>query len=679
MTIDLVAAARVDRERPDLRRTRRLGRGRLLGVRADRARRRAGRRALLSRRRAPRRHRPERAHRHLRDRDRRAAGAADPRDRGRRRGQRRLGELVRGPEGAPAPAREHHAAAELPDLEGAGARAAGEDRGRRRRSRPSRRSTRSCAPQNEARIRELVAGGSPEKRWKGAFQQLDNSKVTSVFAERRSYFVDGTQVSEATHYGYDLAATANTPITASNSGRVLYAAPLGIYGNCVLIDHGMGITSLYGHLSRDRRAARATPSRRARRSGSRARRVSPAATICTLRSSSATPTSTPSSGGTRNGWRRTSKHSSRRPRPAARARRPGGEDHPPAAARLVPRESPRSALAPQPRSLRGLDLRGDAPADARRDGDPLLGALPRALPGRRALAAAEPDAVLGAWAGLGYYSRARNLQRAAQLVVERHGGRLPDTAEGLRELPGIGRYTAGARGLDRVRPARAGGRRQRRARARAPARDPREPEAAGGRRAPLGAGRGPRTRPEPRRSEPGADGARRARLHAARPALPGLSAAPPLRRAARRRRRGAAAARAQAGAARGRSRGRPDPASRPRARRAPSAARAARRALGAARRRARAARGARSRGCAGRCSSAPASRSRAPSGAARSSTPSRTGACGSTSSAATRRRVACGSSNSTPTAGSFRARSRELPQASVTRKALALALSSPAV
>jgi murein DD-endopeptidase MepM/ murein hydrolase activator NlpD len=95
-----------------------------------------------------------------------------------------------------------------------------------------------------------VAGGGPEKRWQGAFAQLDNSKVTSVFAERRSYFVDGTQVSEATHYGYDLAATANTPITASNAGRVLYAAPLGIYGNCVLIDHGMGITSLYGHLSR---------------------------------------------------------------------------------------------------------------------------------------------------------------------------------------------------------------------------------------------------------------------------------------------------------------------------------------------------------------------------------------------------------------------------------------------
>lgn len=104
--------------------------------------------------------------------------------------------------------------------------------------------------ENEARIRELAVAGDSEKRWKGAFQQLHNSKVTSVFAERRSYFIDGKQVSEATHYGYDLAATANTPITASNAGRVLFAGLLGIYGNCVLVDHGMGVTSLYAHLSR---------------------------------------------------------------------------------------------------------------------------------------------------------------------------------------------------------------------------------------------------------------------------------------------------------------------------------------------------------------------------------------------------------------------------------------------
>ena len=61
-----------------------------------------------------------------------------------------------------------------------------------------------------------------------------------------------------------------------------------------------------------------------------------------------------------------------------------------------------------------------------------------------ALAAAETDAVMGAWAGLGYYSRARNLKACAVAVAGTHGGRFPDTVAGLRALPGIGDYTAGA-------------------------------------------------------------------------------------------------------------------------------------------------------------------------------------------------------------------------------------------
>jgi A/G-specific adenine glycosylase len=60
------------------------------------------------------------------------------------------------------------------------------------------------------------------------------------------------------------------------------------------------------------------------------------------------------------------------------------------------------------------------------------------------LAAAERDSVLKMWEGLGYYSRARNLHRAAQIVVEDFGGEFPNTAEALQQLPGIGRYTAGA-------------------------------------------------------------------------------------------------------------------------------------------------------------------------------------------------------------------------------------------
>lgn len=61
-----------------------------------------------------------------------------------------------------------------------------------------------------------------------------------------------------------------------------------------------------------------------------------------------------------------------------------------------------------------------------------------------ALAAADDEAVMAAWAGLGYYARARNLLKCARAVVDRHGGVFPDTEEGLRGLPGIGAYTAAA-------------------------------------------------------------------------------------------------------------------------------------------------------------------------------------------------------------------------------------------
>ena len=65
-------------------------------------------------------------------------------------------------------------------------------------------------------------------------------------------------------------------------------------------------------------------------------------------------------------------------------------------------------------------------------------------PSVRDLAAAELNDVLVAWAGLGYYARARNLHKCAQAVAERHGGVFPDTEEALLDLPGIGGYTAAA-------------------------------------------------------------------------------------------------------------------------------------------------------------------------------------------------------------------------------------------
>ena len=66
------------------------------------------------------------------------------------------------------------------------------------------------------------------------------------------------------------------------------------------------------------------------------------------------------------------------------------------------------------------------------------------FPTVESLAEAPIEEVLRHWAGLGYYARARNLHRAAQIVVAEHGGRIPDTPETIERLPGIGRYTAGA-------------------------------------------------------------------------------------------------------------------------------------------------------------------------------------------------------------------------------------------
>jgi A/G-specific adenine glycosylase len=68
----------------------------------------------------------------------------------------------------------------------------------------------------------------------------------------------------------------------------------------------------------------------------------------------------------------------------------------------------------------------------------------RKFPGVIELAAATEREVLGAWEGLGYYGRARNLHKAAGIVAGQYGGELPDSVDALRALPGIGRYTAGA-------------------------------------------------------------------------------------------------------------------------------------------------------------------------------------------------------------------------------------------
>ena len=85
--------------------------------------------------------------------------------------------------------------------------------------------------------------------WSGPFLQLSNSKVEAQFADIRSYTYQGKRIDQQTHLGFDLSVVKNVPVMASNDGKVIFADNLGIYGNCVVVDHGYGLQSIYGHLS----------------------------------------------------------------------------------------------------------------------------------------------------------------------------------------------------------------------------------------------------------------------------------------------------------------------------------------------------------------------------------------------------------------------------------------------
>jgi len=103
--------------------------------------------------------------------------------------------------------------------------------------------------ENDDKIAAITRKASPSILWKGAFVQLSNSKVEANFADQRTYVYNGEQIDTAYHLGYDLSVTKNYPIEAANSGTVAFAGDLGIYGNCVILDHGVGLFTLYGHLS----------------------------------------------------------------------------------------------------------------------------------------------------------------------------------------------------------------------------------------------------------------------------------------------------------------------------------------------------------------------------------------------------------------------------------------------
>lgn len=102
---------------------------------------------------------------------------------------------------------------------------------------------------SERTIQQACAQSANTPRWEGAFTRLPNGAPLAGFADRRSYDYEGQVVDHQWHMGYDLASLKMSPVPAANAGTVVFAGPIGIYGNTVLIDHGFGLFSLYGHLS----------------------------------------------------------------------------------------------------------------------------------------------------------------------------------------------------------------------------------------------------------------------------------------------------------------------------------------------------------------------------------------------------------------------------------------------
>ena len=102
---------------------------------------------------------------------------------------------------------------------------------------------------NARTLNELAAQSRQEFLWDRVFMPMSNAQVMSSFADRRTYRYQGQEVDQQDHLGFDLASVVHAEIEAANSGVVALARFFGIYGNAVVIDHGFGLMSLYGHLS----------------------------------------------------------------------------------------------------------------------------------------------------------------------------------------------------------------------------------------------------------------------------------------------------------------------------------------------------------------------------------------------------------------------------------------------
>ncbi len=108
---------------------------------------------------------------------------------------------------------------------------------------------REVRQQNRDKIAEFSHQTSATPLWDGAFLRQPNAASLARFADYRTYYYKGKEIDKQVHLGQDLASVAQAGIIAENSGEVVWAEYLGIYGLCVIIDHGLGLQSLYAHMS----------------------------------------------------------------------------------------------------------------------------------------------------------------------------------------------------------------------------------------------------------------------------------------------------------------------------------------------------------------------------------------------------------------------------------------------
>jgi hypothetical protein len=103
--------------------------------------------------------------------------------------------------------------------------------------------------ENGRKIVSICARSDGSQLWDGAFLRMPNTAPKALFGDRRTYRHQGAVLGSSVHLGVDLASVMRDAVPAANSGTIVHADDLGIYGNTVVIDHGQGIFSLYAHLS----------------------------------------------------------------------------------------------------------------------------------------------------------------------------------------------------------------------------------------------------------------------------------------------------------------------------------------------------------------------------------------------------------------------------------------------